>query len=209
MGFLFLDIETYVSEKNKNSSLNPYEEESKVLIISYSYYDSFKPPKKEEVKKTTYLKEWDSNEKSILKEFYDVIKNLKQKDKYLKFVGFNSSSFDLPYLFGRMKVLSIANEQELHEILFRPFQIDIYQLSSIVSEETEKYEQLWNISQKKVSKFFNLQEKEGEGQDCSRFYDEKDYDKILNYCKSEFNFEKMLECMYLYIKNNDKESHPY
>ena len=207
MGFLFLDIETYQSEKNGDSSLNPYEEESKVLVISYSYYNSFKPPKKGEIKATIYLKVWDyPDEKIFLDEFYNILKKIKKEDKYLKFVGFNISTFDLPYLFGRMKVLKIGNEQELYEMLFRPFQIDIYQLSSIISEETKNYEQLWNISQKKMSRFFKLQEKEGEGQDCSGFYDKKDYEKILNYCKSEFNLEILLDCMYLKIKEYRREN---
>ena len=50
MGFLFLDIETYSSKNNPDSSLNPYESESKILVISYNYYEGFKPPKKENLK---------------------------------------------------------------------------------------------------------------------------------------------------------------
>ncbi len=37
MGFLFLDIETYSSKNNPDSSLNPYGPESKILVMSYNY----------------------------------------------------------------------------------------------------------------------------------------------------------------------------
>lgn len=199
MGFIFLDIETYSSKDNSNSSLNPYEKESKVLVISYNYYEGFKPPRKEEIKKPTFLKVWDSDEKEILTEFYNLVKNIEKKDNYLKFVGFNILKFDLPYLFGRMKVLGIADEKELHKTIFNKFNIDMYQLSSIVSEETLKHEQLWATNHKKVSEFLKLQIKEGEGIYCSEFYDKKEFDKIIDYCFSEFNLEQMFDSFYLHI----------
>jgi len=199
MGFMFLDIETYSDKNNPNSSLNPYEQESKVLVISYNYYEGFKPPKKENLKKPTFLKVWDSDEKEILTEFYNFIKSIEKKDNYLKFVGFNILKFDLPYLFGRMKVLDIADEKELYKTLFNKFNIDMYQLSSIVSEETLRHEQLWATNHKKTSEFLKLQIKEGEGIDCSIFYDNKEFDKIINYCSSEFNLEQMFDSLYLHI----------
>jgi len=57
MGHLFLDIETYKSNDNPDSSLCPYYPESKVLVISYTYYPTFKPPNKKEIKNPIFLKE--------------------------------------------------------------------------------------------------------------------------------------------------------
>jgi len=199
MGFLFLDIETYSSKENPNSSLNPYEKESKVLIISYNYYEGFKPPKKEAIKNPTFLKIWESSEKEILSTFHQFLKDSERKDAYLKFVGFNIVKFDLPYLFGRMKVLGIAEEREIYRMLFNRFNIDMYQLSSIISEETLRHEQLWAVNHKKTSEFFKIQVKEGEGIKCSEFYDNGDFEKVMNYCSSEFNLEQMLNALYLHI----------
>ncbi len=199
MGFLFLDIETYSSKNNPDSSLNPYEPESKILVISYNYYEGFKPPKKENLKSPIFLKIWNSTEKEILTEFYNFIKTIERNDKYIKFVGFNIAKFDLPYLFGRMKVLSIANEKELYKTFFNKFNIDMYQLSSIISEETLKYEQLWATNHKKTSEFLKLQIKEGEGIYCSKFYDNNEFDKIIDYCSSEFNLEQMFDSFYLHV----------
>lgn len=201
MGHLFLDIETYSSHEDGDSSLNPYKNGAKVIVIAYSYYNTFKPPKKDEIKPPVFLKEWESDEKTILTEFYNFLKKAKNSDQYLKITGFNTTKFDLPYLFGRMKLLKIAQEEELYELLFRPFGLDLFQLSPIISEETKRREQLWGISHKRVCSFFKLQEKEGTGLECSKFYDNKEYDKIIRYCTQEFNFEQLLDCFYLHVLN--------
>lgn len=204
MGHLFLDIETYVSKENENSSLNPYEKESKVILIAYNYYEGFKPPTKQQIKPPTFLKEWESDEKTILTEFYEFLRDTNKNDPYLKITGFNVYKLDLPYLFGRMKRLNIAEEKDLHELLFRPFGIDLFQLSPLISGKTVKHEQLWGISQKDASAFFGLTVKVGTGDECSKFYDRGEYDKIIKYCKEEFNFEQMMDAFYLYILNTLK-----
>lgn len=202
MGHLFLDIETYSSPDNPDSSLNPYAGGAKVILIAYSYYNSFKPPSKKEIRAPIFLKEWESDERGILEKFYAVLKGLKSSDQHLKIIGFNVTKFDLPYLFGRMKMLGIGPEGELYNLLFRPFGVDMLQLSAVISEKTRKYEQLWSLSHKETSSFFNLQEKEGTGLECSRFYDNREYAKIMNYCTQEFNFEQMLDCFYLHALGN-------
>lgn len=196
MGHLFLDIETYSSPENKDSSLNPYLKESKVLVIAYNYYNSFKPPKKAEINAPVFLKVWESDEKTILTAFFEFLKKIRAGDRYVKIIGFNITKFDLPYLFGRMDSLNIASKKELHDFLFRPFGIDLFQLSPIISAMTAKHEQLWGINHKDVSKFFKLKEKEGTGLECSEFFDKKEFDKIMKYCQEEFNFEQMLEHFY-------------
>ena len=205
MGHLFLDIETYSSQKDADSSLNPYKEEAKVILIAYNYYDSFKPPKKEEIKPPVFLKEWESTEKGILEKFYAFLKETKSKDKYLKITGFNVTKFDLPYLFGRMKLHSIASEQELHDLLFRPFGIDLFQLSAIISQKTKQFEQLWGINHKDTTAFFKLQEKEATGLDCTKYYDSKEYNKIIQYSTQEFNFEQLLDGFYLHVMEKMRE----
>ena len=74
MGYLFFDIESYVSMTNGESGFNPYEKESKVIVISYNYYPGFNAPKKHQLKKPIFLKEWESSEKEILTKFYSLIK---------------------------------------------------------------------------------------------------------------------------------------
>jgi len=80
MGYLFFDIESYVSLSNHYSGFNPYEKQSKVIVISYNYYPGFNAPKKEQLKKPTFLKEWESSERSILEEFYGLVKDSVERD---------------------------------------------------------------------------------------------------------------------------------
>ena len=201
MSHLFLDIETYSAPQNPISSLNPYHPESKVIVISYSFYPGFKPPTKEEIKQPTFLKEWEADEKKILQQFYDFLKHAQASDPYVKIIGFNILKFDLPYLFGRMKHHALASDEQLHTLLFNPVSVDLFQMSPTVSEKTLKHEQLWGVNHKAVSSFFNLQVKEGTGLDCSRYYDAQRYDLIMKYCTEEFNFEQLLDAMYLHIRN--------
>ena len=73
MGYLFLDIETYVSPDDDASGLNPFRPASKVLSIAYNYYDGFKV-KESEIRKPTILKEWEDGEKKILTKLWDFLR---------------------------------------------------------------------------------------------------------------------------------------
>ncbi len=201
MGHLFLDIETYVAEDMEETGTNPYLPKSKIIVISYSYYNSFRPPSKSEIKSPTFLKEWELGEKKMLLEFLSLLRNLKQSDKHLKIHGFNVLKFDLPYIFGRMKVTSIAGDGELHDLLFRPFSTDMMQLTPVISRHIKDKEQIWGLNQKDANRFFDIHVKEGTGKDCSRFYDIGDYGRIMEYCIQEFTFEQLMDAFYLHILN--------
>lgn len=201
MGHLFLDIETYIDRSVRLSALNPYLPESKVILIAYNYYSGDTPPAKSEIKPPMLLKEWESGEANMLKEFLNTLRELGKKDSKLRIHGFNILKFDLPYLFGRMKVHNIAEEKELHDLFFGVHATDILQVGSIISDDSRQKEQLWDISQEVANRFFGLQMKEGVMEQCSRYYDAKDYDKIEDYCRQEFRFEQLLNSFYLYIQN--------
>jgi len=204
MGYLYFDIETYVSKNDTHSGLNPYLPESKVIVISYTYYNTFHPPSNDKIVNPTFLKEWESNEQTILTIFYNKLKEIHQNDKYLTVCGFNILNFDLPYLFGRMMIHKIASESELFSVLYSAYAIDMYQLSGIISHRTRKFEKIMGMNQKEVSEFFSLTVKEGTGDECSKFYDDKEFEKILAYCRQEFNFEQMLSAFYCQIINSIK-----
>lgn len=210
MGYLFFDIESYVCLHNRNSGFNPYEKEAKVIVISYNYYPGFNAPKKNQLKKPIFLKEWERSEKDTLEEFYGFVKDRVDKEMVindagkemtrLKMVGFNILKYDLPYLFGRMEQLKIADKKELFYYLFvMPYAIDLYYMTPMVSQKTHEYKQLWGIGQKEVNKFFGLQVKEGRGDELSRFYDVKDYDRIMKYCTEEFTFEQLYDSFLMHI----------
>lgn len=192
MGYFFIDIETFVFENDDSSGLNPYRPESKILSIAYNYYDEFKL-KDEHIKNPTILKEWEEGEKEILTKFWNFVRLKIENDKNLKFLGFNILKFDMTYLFGRLITNKIAEINEIYEVLYRrPHYIDLGQIAQVVNEN--RFHEFLNIGQKDTNKFFDFPVKKGTGKDVSKFYLEKDYEKIIEYIQEEFSFET------LYIK---------
>lgn len=210
MGYLFFDIEAYVPPEDPKKAFNPYMSHSKVLEISYNYYPGFSSPRRHELKPPTFLVEWKDGEKKILSEFYSMIKRLVKEDVYtsssgsqecgLKFVGFNMLKFDLPYLFGRLDALGIASKAELMDNLFAlPRALDLCYITPLISKKTREQLELRPISQKAANEFFGILVKEGRGDELSRFYDNKQYDKILKYCREEFTFEQLYDALLTHI----------
>ena len=192
MGYFFLDIETFVSENDKISGLNPYRPDSKVLSIAFNYYDGFHLQLKDIIKPTVW-KEWEEGEKGILEKFWNFIKLKIEKDTNLKFLGFNILKFDIPYLFGRMVTMNIASSDEIFDVLYRKAHwIDLMQISMVIN--SSRYHEFLNPSQKTINKLLGIQVKKGTGKDVTKFYNKKDYDKIMEYINEEFSFEE------LYIK---------
>jgi len=197
MGFLFLDIESFVDPDDENSGLNPFHEKSKVLVIAYNHYSSPSAPKEEQVKPPTFLFEWEiSSEKKMLEEFFDLLKGILKKDDFLKIVGFNHLAYDLNYLFARMNKHKIASEKELFSVLFsKPRHIDLAQLGMAVSKATKRDEDFRTISQKTINSYYEIPIKEASGKDVSKFYSEKNYEKIRKYCTEEFTFELLYQSL--------------
>jgi len=198
MGFIFLDIETYSSKEEPMSSLNPYFNDSKVIVISYNIYPNFEM-KNDIIQNPTFLFEWESSEKNILELFYQDLKQFIENQKYPKIVGFNHSNFDLIYLYGRLLKNEIDTDKNLHKFMFRiPRFIDLIQVGIQFSNYTKKYGELGLPNQKELNKLFNIPIKEEEGKNLSKFYDLKEFELIKKYVIEEFTFET------LYIKFRDQ-----
>ncbi len=193
MGYLFLDIESFVDPEDERSGLNPFHKESKVLAISYNYYATHNYPLPQQIKKPTFLFEWiEGSEKRLLGKFFAELKSIFEKDKMLKVVGFNHLAYDLAYLFARMSHHKIAPDKEIFDALFSlPRHIDLAQLGMAVSEKTKKDQDFRCISQKVINSYFDIPIKEDSGKDVSKYYLNKRFDKIQKYCEEEFTFEML------------------
>lgn len=194
MGYLFFDIETYIDPQDKFSGLNPYRNRSKILTIAYNYYDSFILVEKNIIPPSV-LKEWELGEKKMLEEFYVFWCNTLERDKHLKIVGFNQVKFDIPYIFARMSFYSTRSNDELFDVLYkRPHFIDLSQISMVISQKMREKKEFYNVNQEEANKFFNIQYKKQRGTIVSQYYENKNFEGILNYINGEFTFE------YLYIQ---------
>lgn len=205
MGFLFIDIESLMYKDKPETGLNPCFKESKVLVISYSYYNLFKAPNATQIKKPTFLYEWEKGgEKELLTDFYLFLKNISKEDSFLKIVGFNHLAYDLPFLFSRMSVNKIAPEVELFDLLFTaPRHIDLSQLAMAITNDTKRDEDFRCISQKRINAYFDIPIKQDSGKDVSEFYYKKRFDLIERYCTEEFTFELLYQSIldyFIYVK---------
>ena len=64
-----------------------------------------------------------------------------------------------------------------------------------------------NINQKEANKFFDIPVKKGSGKDVTIYYNNKEYEKILDYIKEEFTFETLYLKLKRHMfnkKNNEK-----
>ena len=196
MGYFFLDIETFIDDEVKYSALNPFTSKSKVIAIAYNYYNEFKISEKI-IRKPTVLKEWELGEKKILEDFYTFAKLKIPDDKHFKYLGFNCIKFDLSYLMGRLIIHEIDTPENIYFNLFTaPHIIDLGQISQILSNN--KFKEIMNINQKTTNSFFDLPIKQGTGKDVTKFYKNKEYEKIEKYISEEFSFE----LLYLKLKRH-------
>lgn len=189
MGYLFIDIETYVDKISPLSGLNPYLKTSKIISIAYNYYNQL-ILKDLDIKKPTLLKEWESSEREILLNFYRFLKMKVEDDKHIKLVGFNHLKFDLTYLFGRFIMNEVADPEEIYTLLYKkPHCIDLAQISQIISNHKSK--EIMNVGQKVVNRFFGIPVRSGSGLDYTKYYENKEYDKYEKTVYDEFSFEKL------------------
>ena len=205
MGFLFLDIESFVSPDNERSGLNPHYEQSKVIVISYNHYNLAKAPTMSQVKPPTFIFIWNTEgEKDLLTRFYKIITKIHETDPMLKMVGFNHMGYDMPYLFSRMSYHKIAAQVDLFDNLYSKVRhIDLSQHSMAVSEKTKRDEDFRCISQKAINYYFDIPVKESNGKDVSEFYRKKRYDLVEKYVTEEFTFEMLYRSLldyFLYVK---------
>lgn len=205
MGYLFFDIESYVDPQDERSGLNPFHKESKVIVISYNYYSSTMYPTASQLKRPTFLYEWElGSEKKLLEEFFLVLESIFAKEKQPKIIGFNHLAYDLNYLFARMSFYEIAPQQKLFNYLFSlPRHVDLAQLGMAVSEKTKRDSDFRCISQKNINSIFDIPIKEDDGKDLTKYYIKKNYEKIKKYCEEEFTFELLYSSVLEYFLHTD------
>jgi len=95
---LYLDIETFSEGEFKVRN-------TKVISIQYKDSDG----------NITVLKEWESNEKTILKRFHDHLLKLKNTG-FIVVIGHNLLRFDIPILIHRMAVHNIDTYENLLDL---------------------------------------------------------------------------------------------
>ena len=178
----YFDIET--------TGLN--EEDSKIITIQYQplYYNSSKgepydPSNDESLPNSelTILKEWESDEKTILKKFYDEFL-IPSKRMGFDPIG-NNLSFEGKFLKARMLKHGIIDENK--RLKFG--QLEGFDLRSVAI--------LINGGERNYAKFFG---KVGEGRNVPVWYEQRNYDEIIRYIQDETN--SFIKMFYFLLKKS-------
>lgn len=155
MTSFYLDIETM--------GLDPATD--KIITIQFQELDRYTG---EAIGELIILKEWESSEKQIIKEFIEKSSMLDDYDFSFVPVGYN-----LNFEHNFLKMRSEINNLPSLDILSIPF-IDLRAIGILM-----------NDGQFKGSGLGDLTGKKGEGSQIPIFYQNKEYDKIIDYIKNE------------------------
>ena len=155
MATFYLDIET--------TGLDP--EKDKIITIQFQELDRYTG---EAVGELTILKEWESSEKEILEEFISKTNILDGNDFSFVPIGYNLG-FEHDFIKSRSEINGLTS-------------LDILHCPFIVLRSAGI---LMNAGQFKGSGLSDLTGKKGSGILIPGWYENKEYDKIIDYIKNE------------------------
>jgi hypothetical protein len=113
MTIMYFDVETYSGKKEefKPSMIE------KIITIQY----------KDIEKDLVVLKEWESSEKRILKDFSLSLKKLVKEERGVQIIGHNILRFDIPNLIQRMSINNVDSTPNLLDLFHKTYLIDTLQ----------------------------------------------------------------------------------
>jgi DNA polymerase elongation subunit (family B) len=166
MASLYLDIETFSEGEFRVRS-------TKVISIQYKDSDG----------NITVLKEWESDEKTILKRFHDHLLELKNAGLVVV-IGHNLLRFDIPLLIHRMAVHNIDTYENLLDLHhFHIVAIDSLQCLLPFNDFRVK-----GLNAVELSKRLKIRAPKHKNTEIARFYTDGRYDKIEEHILADLDF---------------------
>lgn len=168
MAFLYFDIETWSSSNELILS------ECKIITIQYQDIEG----------NLTILKEWESDEKTILNQFYEYFSNLLETERTTFLIGFNLLRFDIPVLVFRL----IKNEIDTYENILdkfyqKPFITDLRQALLPFNDMRHK-----GLNADALSQKLGLESPPHKNTEIPQLYENKEYDKIIEHIEGDMKF---------------------
>ncbi|MFH0896803.1 MAG: ribonuclease H-like domain-containing protein [Candidatus Bathyarchaeota archaeon] len=167
---LYFDIETY----NPKSPFFA----GKVITIAYKGTEA----------KTEVLKEWDSDEKSILKDFFQHIKKQLKQQKSVELVGFNILRFDIPFLINRGIQNNVEKAEDLLDLFHNTYTIDI--MHCLLACNNFRF---YGLSASSIAQKLGLPCPKFAGKEVLSHYENKEYSKIEEHIKEDIIFTECLD----------------
>ncbi|MCE2497822.1 MAG: hypothetical protein J4F28_02285 [Nitrosopumilaceae archaeon] len=136
------------------------------------------------------LAEWESDERTILTEFYGVLSRF-QRIRGFRIIGHNLTRFDLPFLYTRMLRHNIDGEREIYRRLVEGVVVcDTLQMHLPLND----YD-IAGLRHDTLMYAHGLPVKETSGGDEIQHYFDGEYGKILEYSKREFLYAELFARM--------------
>ena len=136
------------------------------------------------------LAEWESDEKTILAEFYGVLSRF-QRIRGFRIIGHNLTRFDLPFLYARMLRHNIDGEREVYRRLVEGVVVcDTLQMHLPLNG----YD-IAGLRHDTLMHAYGLPVKGTSGGDEIRHYFDGEYGKILEYSEREFRYAELFARM--------------
>lgn len=163
---IYLDIETF-SPKDQFQI-----DDSKIISIQYKDVNgTFK-----------ILKEWESNESEILKNFYEYLKSFQKKENIM-IIGHNILRFDIPMLLHRMILHGIDTSPNLIDFFHNIFIVDSMQCLLPFNQFKFK-----GLGSEELAKKLKIREPKHKNTEIANFYRERRFDKIEEHIMSDIIF---------------------
>ena len=176
MAILYLDIETF-SENYASERSFDLNKITKIISIQY----------KKENGELVILKEWVSGEKEILKQFYDDIRKMQERDKGVTILGHNLLRFDIPVLIQRMAYHDIDSMGNLNNFFHNTFVIDSMQCLLPFNEFRFK-----GLGAEKLSGRLGISQIVHDSKQMNEFYEKKQFHMIEEHVSSDISFMEEL-----------------
>ena len=136
------------------------------------------------------LAEWESDERTILAEFYGVLSRF-QRFRGFRIIGHNLTRFDLPFLYTRMLHHNIDGGREIYRRLVEGVVVcDTLQMHLPLNG----YD-IAGLRHDTLMHAYGLPAKETSGGDEIRHYFDGEYEKILEYSEKEFRYAELFARM--------------
>lgn len=138
---------------------------------------------------TRRLCEWKDGEEAILRRLYMVLQDLQKNrgDDPLRIIGHNILGFDIHFLYNRMRMLGIAEEEWLHHwVINGPMAVDFLQIHLPLNGMSAM-----GLKHDVLAHAYGLPTKDVSGGGEIEHYFRGEYDKILEYSRNEFVYPEM------------------
>jgi len=203
---LYIDVETYRRRK-KDAFIN-----EKVIAIGVLEDKTRYTPESSSIWNEgdvafKFFTEWEyDDERELILAFYKYLRELVElwrrgKIRFIEIIGFNILRFDIPLLVEKGFEHGAGNIAELNKLWYDTFAIDYLQASLPFNEMRFKDLSLRNLAERAKKTQIEIPEAHGTGKDVKKWYENKEYDKIIEHLKADLKITRIVDLNYKRIFN--------